>query len=630
MSDEGISINLILNPEDISSYSNFDKILQKEMEIFATLDFEKKIFSGYIITTYIYLDKTINYLILDLKGPEIEKIEYLQNNNVYPLNFQIHYENENKDILGTPLIINLPIFPENEIPDELRIKIFFTTNENCSGIFFLDKEQTESKKYNFMFTKCKSIECRSLFPCQDTPFAKVTIEANLEIESPYKFLFSGIQKGLFYNSNTKKYNFFYRQSIPIPTYLISFVCGNLEYKKLSNRCGIFSEKELIDKGKNEFENIENYLQNIESFVNRYYDLEILNILILPFSYPFDKIENPNLIFIPQSLISNDKSLSSEIIQEIIHSFIGNLITNKNWKNLWINEGLVKYIERKIIGIIYGEDMENFENLFGFENLISDIEKIGEESILTSLEPDLFNINPNDYFSSIPCEKGFEFLYYLESLVGKENFQLIIQIYIDKYKYQSIDYLSFKEIYENFILENTEGNDGKEILNSIDWVLWINSSGKPFAEFNFKSNLSDDAINLCDKILGGKGNLDDKKLFVNWNNNVKLYFLKYLIKNYDEINGDIYNNIKNIFGFEKDYYNMEVMNLWFQLSLKVKAKDCINGVKKFVLESFRLKYIEPIYSFWFEFQPKEAKDFFEKNKEIYPLIVRQIISNKFKS
>ena len=139
MSEEGISINLILNPEDISSYSNFDKILQKEMEIFATLDFEKKTLSGYIITTYLYLDKTINYLILDLKGPEIEKIEYLQNNNVYPLNFQIHNENENKNILGTPLIINLPIFPENEIPDELRIKIFFSTNENCSGIFFFRK-----------------------------------------------------------------------------------------------------------------------------------------------------------------------------------------------------------------------------------------------------------------------------------------------------------------------------------------------------------------------------------------------------------------------------------------------------------------------------------------------------------
>ena len=43
MSEEGISINLIPNTEDISSYSNFDKILQKEMEIIEKLDFKKNI-----------------------------------------------------------------------------------------------------------------------------------------------------------------------------------------------------------------------------------------------------------------------------------------------------------------------------------------------------------------------------------------------------------------------------------------------------------------------------------------------------------------------------------------------------------------------------------------------------------
>ena len=55
MSEEGISINLIPNPEDISSYSNFDKILQKEMEIFATLDFEKKILRLYNNNIFIFI-----------------------------------------------------------------------------------------------------------------------------------------------------------------------------------------------------------------------------------------------------------------------------------------------------------------------------------------------------------------------------------------------------------------------------------------------------------------------------------------------------------------------------------------------------------------------------------------------
>ena len=55
MSEEGISINLIPNTEDISSYSNFDKIFQKEMEIFATLDFEKKILRLYNNNIFIFI-----------------------------------------------------------------------------------------------------------------------------------------------------------------------------------------------------------------------------------------------------------------------------------------------------------------------------------------------------------------------------------------------------------------------------------------------------------------------------------------------------------------------------------------------------------------------------------------------
>ena len=45
-----------------------------------------------------------------------------------------------------------------------------------------------------------------------------------------------------------------------------------------------------------------------------------------------------------------------------------------------------------------------------------------------------------------------------------------------------------------------------------------------------------------------------------------------MKNIDKVNNDVYNKLKDVLGFKNEHYNMEVMNLWFQLSLKVKAKD----------------------------------------------------------
>ncbi len=43
--------------------------------------------------------------------------------------------------------------------------------------------------------------------------------------------------------------------------------------------------------------------------------------------------------------------------------------------------------------------------------------LGAENQLTRLVPDLNGVDPDDAFSSVPYEKGFAFLYYLQEKVG---------------------------------------------------------------------------------------------------------------------------------------------------------------------------------------------------------------------
>ena len=478
-----------------------------------------------------------------------------------------------------------------------------------------------------MFTQCEAIQCRTLFPIQDTPSAKILVEAILEVEKPYKFLFGGIEKENSYNEKTNKIITKYIQKIPIPSYLIALACGNLEYRKISERCGVYTEIGLGDKAKYEFEDSEKFIETAENYLGRKYDWEIYNLLVLPFSFPYGGMENPNLTFVTPSLLAGDKSLSNVIAHEISHSWTGNLVTNKNWKNFWVNEGFTIFMERKIAEILYGDDMKNLESLVGYEGLLKDIEMLGEDSTYTCLNPDIYGVDPDDGFTTVPYEKGFQLLYFLESLIGKNDFMNVMRLYIDKYKFMSVDYSSFKNTYENYVKEN-KGNQSQEILNQINWDLWINSKGKPFHKFNFESKLGDEAVKLGDKFLNGNGSLDDKTLFVNWHTNVKMYFLKYLLKNVNNVNDDVYKKLKEVFAFDKEKYNMEVMNLWFQISLKTKHDDFIDLIKKFLLEIGRLKYIRPVYFAWFDFQPNEAKDFFENNKNVYHSFARRILSNKF--
>ena len=207
------------NPEDISSYSNFQEIIQKEVDMDVSLDFDKKQMIGRMDIKYEILSSEIPKIILDLKGPEIISIEYVQKNEkenedlkTIPLSYEIDTENQYKDSLGTPLVISLENIKKNS-PEEynkiketktLLVRIKFITTEKCTGIQFLTKEQTYTKKYPFMFTQCEAIQCRSLFPVQDSPSVKSPYTVKTSIMSPLTFLFGGILKTSHYDNKTKQ------------------------------------------------------------------------------------------------------------------------------------------------------------------------------------------------------------------------------------------------------------------------------------------------------------------------------------------------------------------------------------------------------------------------------------------
>ena len=99
------------NSEDISSYSNFNEVLQKEVDLDVSIDFDKKQMIGKMDIKYEILSSEIPKIILDLKGPEIVSIEYIEKDEEeddllnIPLTYEIYKENKYADSFGTPLII---------------------------------------------------------------------------------------------------------------------------------------------------------------------------------------------------------------------------------------------------------------------------------------------------------------------------------------------------------------------------------------------------------------------------------------------------------------------------------------------------------------------------------------------
>ena len=631
-------LELRANPDDVNTYSNFQEIIQREVNLDVSIDFENKSMFGTIKTKYEILNTSLENIVLDLHGPDVSSISLINEElEKIDLDYYIYDKNEDKDALGTPLVINILSLKnknnkeyENIIKKkEIIISIEFKTNEKCNGIQYLTKEQTRSRSHPFMFTQCEAILCRTLFPIQDTPSVKSIYKVKTSISPPLTFLFGGILKSHYYDSDIKKKINLFEQNIPIPSYLVAFVAGELEFAKISKRCGVWVEKGLASIAAKEFVDAEKYIEIAENYFNHPYEWKVYNILVLPFSFPFGGMENPNLTFVTPALLAGDKSMSNVIGHEISHSWTGNLVTNKNWKNFWVNEGFTKFMERKLDKILLGEEMSKLESIVGNNNLISAIKMYGEDSPFTSLSPDFTGVDPDDGFSTIPYEKGFQFLCYLEEKVGEENFREIMGIYIKTYKYKSVDWTDFKKVYEDYVNKKFEGRNARKILNVIDWNKWTTEKGYPSYKMEFKSKYTDEVENLLNNFIKKEKNENALKIFKEWHTNVKLVFLEKILKNLDNFDESIILEIKKELNLVEEY-NDDIKAIWYEITLQKGMKEEIDNVMNFLKTHGRLKYLKPLYFSWYKIDKENAKNFFEENKFVYHPIARRLIQNKFNS
>jgi hypothetical protein len=141
--------------------------------------------------------------------------------------------------------------------------------------------------------------------------------------------------------------FDFRLTHPIPPYLIAIAIGDLAFRSMGPRTGVYTEPAVLESAAYEFGDTEKMVQAAESLGGPYrwgrYD-----VIVLPPSFPFGGMENPRLTFATPTVLAGDRSLTSLVAHELAHSWSGNLVTNATWNDFWLNEGFTVYFERRIM------------------------------------------------------------------------------------------------------------------------------------------------------------------------------------------------------------------------------------------------------------------------------------------
>jgi leukotriene-A4 hydrolase len=508
---------------------------------------------------------------------------------------------------GKPLHITIE-------PNTTKVNIYYSTSKDAVALQWLNPQQTADKKKPFVFSQGESIWSRTWIPCQDSPGIRFTYNAKVTVPKDLIAVMSAVNPQK--KNDTGVYTF--KQDKAIPSYLMAIAVGDIEFQAIDDRTGVYAEPSLLKKAAWEFAELGKMVGAAEKLYGPYrwgrYD-----VLVLPPSFPYGGMENPNLTFLTPGVIAGDRSLTSLLAHELGHSWSGNLVTNATWDDIWLNEGFTTYVEHRIGEEIFGKKEAEMQDVLTRKDLDDNIAEYGATNPDTRLKVSLTNRNPDDGISQIPYVKGYNFLKVIEAAVGREKFDPFIKNYFDAHAFQSITTEDFvKYLKENLI------KDDKALVDKIKLDDWIYKPGVPS---NITTTSSEDFTAIDDiqknwRTTGVKGLSEKIK-----STTEKQHFIDYLPA---DMTAEEMTAIDNEFSFTKNG-NFVIKRQWFIQAIRHQYKTAYPAIEQFMIATSRTGSLMSLYKEMDKTPEgkKWAKQIFEKAKSGYHATTVQAVEGLLK-
>ena len=547
------------------SFAKPDEAVVKHLELNLNVDFKKKVLSGKV-SLFIQNKTQTDKLYLDTRALIIKRVTLGPHNErtLYRLGSPVAY-------LGQPLIVDIQ-------PDTKIVNIWYQTSAGSDALQWLHPSQTAGKKDPFLYTQSEPIHARTWIPCQDNPGIRITYRAKIKVPRGMLALMSAE------NPRKKSANGQYEFYMPrtIPSYLLALAVGDIDYRQLSDRCGVYADPAIVDTAAWEFADIDSMLTIAESLYGPY-RWQRYDVLVLPPAFPLGGMENPRLTFATPTLLAGDRSLVSVIAHELGHSWAGNLVTNATWNDIWLNEGMATYIERRIVEAVYGPDLSEMEAVLGLLDLKKDIKDLGPSNPDTRLRPDYAGRNLDDFTSDIPYEKGYLFLRTLEEATGRPNWDAFLRDYFDTFEFQSMT----TQIFVSFLNERLFNGD-TSLASRVNVDAWLYKPGMPPSLPSIRMDVFDRAKSLAKAFASGTWPVQPRPIKM-----TTAEMQQFLRSLPGKLTLEQMETLDHEFKLTSSQ-NSEILQEWFLHVVDSRDSVAYDSLEKFLTHVGRLKYLEVIY------------------------------------
>ena len=439
------------------------------IKIDVSVNIEAGMVKGNVTHTFSPFSSSLDAFSLDAEDMEIRRVR---------LNGKdISFDHNGKKVY---LTLNKPIGWN----DTVKVRLDYTAHPR-KGTFFIKPDETYPGKPLQAWTQGEAMDNHHWVPLYDYPNDKATFEVSLTVEKKFTALSNGELVSVKENKDGTR-TWHWNEHFPMVSYLISYAIGEFE-KVEDSYNGIPVNYWVYEENKHEAlrsfgltTDMMKYFGNVTDIEYPYekYDQVIID------DFMFGGMENITLTHntdktMHDEFASPDVSSVGLVAHELIHQWYGDMLTTRNWKNMWLNEGFATFFARDYREHHFGFDEGEYIRFGEINGYLRTDKKWRRPTVYCQY------YEPMDLFDGNAYAKGSLILNMLRDILGEDGFWRSIKYYTKENQFKNVETSDLKKA-----IEETTGQN-------LHWFFkqWVWEPGYPEYDVKWSYNQRNKSVKL---------------------------------------------------------------------------------------------------------------------------------------
>jgi aminopeptidase N len=341
----------------------------------------------------------------------------------------------------------------------------------------LTRFEDQDDHSEYIYSLFVPMDASMAFPCFDQPDLKGRFTLDLTAPNGWTVVSNSPVASVTVTGAGQKHTLF-AETLPISTYLFAFAAG--PFQKLATSPGmpeLYVRKSKFERAQAEAPEVQQIAaqgrQYLATFFARPFPFPKYDMVLIP-GLAYGGMEHAGATFLREESVlfrtapTHSDLLNRDILvlHELTHQWFGNLVTMRWFDDLWLKEGFAQYMAYQALAEL--KPRENIWKRF-YESIKPGAYAIDSTKGTTPIYQEIPNLeDAKSAYGAIVYSKAPGVLKQLAFVLGAENFQRGLQLYLKEHAYGNAEW--------NDLVHAFEGVSGKPLDH---WAeMWIRHRGMP--------------------------------------------------------------------------------------------------------------------------------------------------------